>query len=152
MLDGGPYVARNAESRERLRAVVSRLSEADYGRPIGHGWTVGAALAHIAYWDGVSRDRLLGWEQAGPAGIRPPRLFADSVNDEMLPIWLAATPSAVAAEVITAAEAVDEVVARLSPELVEAIRAVSPRSLDRSLHRDDHLDEVDRALGEAANG
>ena len=148
----GPFVARNAESRERLRMAVSRLRDADYGRPIGHGWTVGAALAHIAYWDGVTRDRLLGWEKAGPSGVRPPQLIADSVNDAMLPTWLVAPPNEIAAEVIAAAEAVDGIIARLSPELVEAIRAVSPRSVDRSPHREDHLAEVDRALSEPGNG
>jgi hypothetical protein len=152
MDDASSVVARNARSRERLRATLSRLTEADFARPIGHGWTVGACLAHLAYWDRQNRVRLLRWEELGPAGIRVPQTAADSINDILLPEWLGATPKAVTAEVIEAAESLDEVIAALSPEVARAAFAVRPRSVDRSLHRGEHLDEVERALSEVSNG
>ena len=46
------YNERNREQRERLRALVAGLSEADLARPLGDGaWTVAATLAHLAYFD-----------------------------------------------------------------------------------------------------
>ena len=41
----------NGESTERLRAVVARLGDDDLKRSLGDGWTVGFALAHLAFWD-----------------------------------------------------------------------------------------------------
>ena len=152
MNSSGAFVARNAESRERLRAILSHLREADYARPIGHGWTVGAALAHLAHWDRTNLTRLREREAAGSLVPRAIPTIADSVNDELLPSWLSMSPSQVAAEVTAAAEAVDKVVARLPPDLVSAILAIRARTLDRSIHRGEHLDEVERALSEAPNG
>ncbi len=152
MNSSGAFVARNAESRERLRAILSHLREADYARPIGHGWTVGAALAHLAHWDRTNLTRLLEWEAAGSLVPPATATIADSVNDEMLPTWLAMSPTQVAAEVTAAAEAVDAVAARLSPDLVSAILAVRARTIDRSVHRGEHLDEVERGLSEVPNG
>jgi hypothetical protein len=46
MTPGQSYVADNAAARERLRALVARLSDADLARPVGGGWSVALALAH----------------------------------------------------------------------------------------------------------
>lgn len=47
----GSFIAQNSAERERLNALVARLSDEELRRPIGHGWTVSVALAHLAYWD-----------------------------------------------------------------------------------------------------
>ena len=38
-------------SRQRLQRFVDESSDADLARPIEGDWTVGALLAHIAFWD-----------------------------------------------------------------------------------------------------
>src|SRR3990172_1285410 len=43
--------AKNAREGLRLKALVARLSDADLGRPVGHGWTVADTLVHLAFWD-----------------------------------------------------------------------------------------------------
>ena len=43
------YVIENNRERERLRTLVDRLSDAELARPIEAGWTVAAALAHLAF-------------------------------------------------------------------------------------------------------
>ena len=45
------FVAENSRQRDRLKALVGRLSDGDLRRPLGEGWTVSTALAHMAFWD-----------------------------------------------------------------------------------------------------
>lgn len=42
----GSYVERNAQERERLRALLERLSDEDLTRRVNESWTVAAVLAH----------------------------------------------------------------------------------------------------------
>ncbi len=135
--------AENDAARARLKALVARLSDADLARPIGHSWTVAAALAHLAFWDRRALVTLQGWERQG---VPAPAVDADRVNEAMLPEWLAMTPREAADEAIASAEAVDQAVAALSPELLASIGARRPRAVDRSLHRQEHLDEIARVL------
>jgi len=59
------HEAQNDAERERLRALVRRLSDADLARPMPGGWTIAASLAHAAYWDA----RAIFWiETWGPGG------------------------------------------------------------------------------------
>lgn len=41
-------ISQNNASRERLRALLERLTEPDYNIPLDTGWTLGVTLAHIA--------------------------------------------------------------------------------------------------------
>src|SRR5262249_33564095 len=45
------FQANNERERERLKALVGRLGEAELRRPLSHGWTVADALVHLAFWD-----------------------------------------------------------------------------------------------------
>jgi hypothetical protein len=75
-------------------------------------------------------------------------------NDDMLPQWIAAQPRQAAREAISWAEAVDRKIASLSTELTQAILNTSPFwdirrpwTIDRSIHRREHLDEIASVLG-----
>ena len=61
------YVAENDAARERLRALVGRLSDGDLGRPMDAGWTVAGVLAHVAFWDQRIVVLLDEWERKGPS-------------------------------------------------------------------------------------
>lgn len=137
------YVAENDAERERLRALIARLSDGDLGRSIGHGWTVSAALAHLAYWDRRNLSTIEEWERNG---VRVIQYVPDSLNDELLPGWLAMPPRQAAADALAAAEAVDSKVAGLPAGLVDGILAQRPRTLIRAIHRREHLGEIERAL------
>ncbi|TMQ17769.1 MAG: hypothetical protein E6K82_20865 [Candidatus Rokuibacteriota bacterium] len=50
------FVAVNDAERTRLQALVKRLTDADLGRAMPAGWTVGAILAHLAFWDRARRS------------------------------------------------------------------------------------------------
>jgi hypothetical protein len=139
-----PYVEQNSASGARLRAIVERLTEQDWSRPLGHGgWTVKVALAHLAFWDRRNLATLMEWERNG-VQVRP--LGPDSLNDDMLPHWLGMEPGEVAAEVLAAAEDIDAKIETLNTGLVEEILTKRARTLVRAIHRNEHLDEVERAL------
>ena len=143
MSDRQAYVARNDAERERLRALVERLSDDDLRRSIGHDWTVAAALAHLAYWDRRGVGVIEDWERDGS---QPGPVDADALNAAELPRWLATPPREAASEALAAAETIDRKVAGLAPDLTASILAVRARTLDRSLHRREHLAEIERAL------
>src|SRR5216683_2678547 len=46
------YAADNARELERLRALVSKLSDQDLGSMVNEYWTVAGVLGHMAFWDG----------------------------------------------------------------------------------------------------
>jgi hypothetical protein len=139
------HVARNSASRERLAALIARLGDRTVVLP--DGWTAAAVLAHLAFWDrfaAARMDRYLRDRQ-------PIALLNDAitefVNAAGLPQWTATPLGIAAADATGAAAAADRQIERLSAESLAAVRDLGrPRLLDRSLHRDEHLDEIDRAL------
>ncbi len=140
-----PYVEQNNAERERLRTLVSRLSDEQLDRPLGHGgWTVAVALAHLAFWDQYALGTLTDCECGE---LRPPSTVSDAINDAAVPLWLAIPPRAAAQLAVDAAEAVDRRVSDASPQVVEALKATGrERTLNRHLHRREHLEEIERAL------
>ena len=140
---------RNAASRERLRTTLDRLSDEALDRVVDGEWTAGALLAHLAFWDRVvvGRWRLAARHHA-PA---PPDLHddvADLVNDAAVSAWRSIDPARLGAVVLSAADEIDRFIEDLSDASVDAaIAAGRPRLLDRSVHRAEHLDAIDAALG-----
>ena len=51
MFEDRPYVEENDRERERLRALVERLSDDELVLPVNEYWTVAGVLGHIAFWD-----------------------------------------------------------------------------------------------------
>ena len=51
------YVTENAAERERLKALVARLTDDDMARAMSPQWTVGVGLMHLAFWDGMSLSK-----------------------------------------------------------------------------------------------
>jgi len=145
-----PYVAENNEQRARLRALVECVSDADLARPLDAGWTVGAVLAHLAFWDQRTLVLIERWEKDDPR--TPPRGIegkdVDWINDSAKALCLALPPRAAARLAVATADAVDQRVEALSSELVAANAAAgTPLNLSRAEHRREHLDEIEHALG-----
>ena len=137
------HLAQNQASRTRLRALTERLSEADLGRPLEGGWTVAAALAHLAFWDRWGRILLEKWEREG---FVPITADADLLNGALLDEWLAIPLRDAARLSLAAAEAIDRKLEAVAPELLDAIAAANPRGIVRATHRNEHLDQIERAL------
>ena len=143
------YIETNTKGRERLRALVSRLSEEDLRLQTGDGWTVGAVLAHLAFWDYRVNGLIQRWKKSG-VGLSP--IDSDNINDAMKPLLVAIPGGEAVKLTLEAAEAVDAEIENLPEELklgVEALVKEGKLRVNRSIHRNDHLDQIERALAEA---
>jgi hypothetical protein len=148
------YLERNEESRRRLTSVVAGLTAADLGRtpaPTEEGsWTIGQILGHLAFWD---RFRATLWRSAQAAGpdrepVDLPSDFSEMVNRGLAPFisaFASGSGDGLLREVIAAAEEVDGVIAGLPAEApIAAVLAGHPSLLDRSMHRNQHIDQIER--------
>jgi hypothetical protein len=140
------YVSENEAERARLQAVVDRLTDADLARPMSEDWTVGVGLMHLAFWDGLSLAKFEEWERTGEVQIPPMRDMVDGINRAMLPWWRTIAPAQIRHAVVAAAEAVDRKAQTLPAPIIEAILTLRPRSLERAIHRRQHLNQIERAL------
>jgi hypothetical protein len=143
-----PVPAAIAESNraqtERLRTLALRLTPAMLAVRLSNGWTVAVALAHIAFWD---RQRLClmrrwaagNWCNGGYDG----ELF----NEVLLPLLEAMPPDRAVEMAVQTAEEVDAFLLAVPDEVVEAALARPDRpNLDRGMHREGHLDQIEEAL------
>jgi Mycothiol maleylpyruvate isomerase N-terminal domain len=138
------FQARNARERERLAALVGRMSDADLTRSVSHGWTVAASLVHLAFWD-LRAIRLM--DQYEKRGVTPSPADVDVVNDTVHALALGIPPRAAARLAVDAAERVDRRLETFPDRLLEAVVAADrPFNPERHLHRAEHLDEIERAL------
>ncbi len=78
-----------------------------------------------------------------------PEELTDVLNDAGLTQWRALEPRAVAADMLSAAEEVDREIASLPADLVAEASERYPRAIDRSLHRQSHLADIERITGSA---
>ncbi len=140
------YVVGNDAERARLKAFVTRSSDAELARAMPAGWTVAAVLGHLAFWDQRILTLLDAWERgAAPAAIHEEEV--DWINDAGKPLLLALPPRRAAELAVAIAEDVDRRVAALPDDLVAKNAAAgSPLNLSRGPHRKDHLDDIERIV------
>ena len=147
MSEDRSYVAENDAERERLRSLVTRLSDKELGRPMPAGWTVAAVLAHVGFWDARAIHFIDKW---GPSG--EPSTYesedTDAVNNSAKPLCLALPPRAAAELALRLAEESDRKVKGLSDAMLAKIRAKGgpPFSISRAEHRREHLDDIEHTL------
>src|SRR5687767_1095268 len=138
------FIERNAAERQRLEQLVASLSEADLAHPLGDGWTVAMALGHLAFWDRRLLALLELWEREG---VKPAPDYDPPENEGPVPIAPAIAPGVAIHHALESAAAIDEKVANLSDDMIaEILRLPDPPSLERGLHRGDHIDQIAQAL------
>ncbi|MEP7358334.1 MAG: hypothetical protein ABI847_13895 [Anaerolineales bacterium] len=139
------YLTGNAKSLENLRALLGRLSDSDLQHDLGEGWTVAAMLGHLAFYDFRVSALADHWRRAGSVTASP--LDADVLNVAMLPVWLAVPPRRAVELALQAAEAANAGVAGLEAATLAGMQSVgNPLKLDRAEHRQEHIDQIERAL------
>jgi hypothetical protein len=143
-----PYSEQNAESRRRLEALVQRLSDQDLARSTDYGWTVAALLAHLAFWDQRMIMILRRWQQEG---LDPSPMDSGVVNDSLRVICHALEPRAAIELCLTSANAVDAEFDTLTADFVKQLEEHAAATetqfrLNRSLHRDAHLNDIEALL------
>lgn len=142
------YIEANAKGRERLRDLVNRLSDEELALQAGDGWTVAAILAHLAFWDYRVLVLITRWKNAG---VGPSPIDVDGVNDAAKPLCLAIPGCKAASLAVDAAEAVDAELVNLPEDLRSEIDVLVQEGkfrLNRSIHRDEHLDQIERILAQ----
>lgn len=137
-----PFIEENNVSRRRLEALTRRLSPTDLARTTPSGWSVAGLLAHLAFWDQRVLVLLRRW-QAQDVDESP--VDPDAMNDALKPLCHALEPQAAIELCLASARAVDAELEGISAELIQEIEA-SPAHFrfNRGLHRNDHLDEIER--------
>lgn len=141
------HEAANDVERERLRALVARMTDKELSRPMPDGWTVAAVLAHVGFWDARAIFALEKWAR----GIEPPPGDYEPedvawINDSAKPLCLALPPRDAARLALRLAEEADGKIASLSDGLAAKIRAKGPFNISRADHRKEHLDDIEGAL------
>jgi hypothetical protein len=139
------YSAQNAVWREKLVARVGRLSDKDCSRSAGGpGWTVGGLLGHMAFYDIRATVLLARWKKDG---ISPSPNDVDIVNDATRPLFNAVPPAEMKRIVIEAATAIDAAIDGLDPAFLAKIETEGkPVRLNRTAHREHHLEQIEKAL------
>jgi hypothetical protein len=140
------YIAENKLGRERLQKLVGKITDDELRLQVyAEGWTVAAALAHLAFWDQRRLLLVRRWEKEG---ISPSPADENLINDALLPFFLALNPRKAAEMAVSIAGELDRELEGLPSDLVEAISQLGDRhALDRSIHRKMHLDEIEKLLG-----
>lgn len=143
-----PYAEQNTQSRQRLEAFVRRLSDEDLARSTDYGWTVAALLAHLAFWDQRVLVILRRWQAEG---FDLSRIDSVAVNDSLRVICHALEPRTAIELCLSSARAVDAELETLTSELVgqmeeHATATETQFRMNRSLHRDGHLNDIESLL------
>lgn len=137
------FIDRNRAATNRIRTLVERLSDQELQQQVGEHWTVAITLAHLAFWD---RRVLLGLDVVEREGKLTIPTIDISVNDLSLPLWAAIPPRAAANLAVEAAAALDERLAQFPAALLDELYQQNQRWVERALHRNAHLDEVEATL------
>lgn len=138
----------NDEQRARLVEIVGRLTAEDLAREAMPGWTIGALLAHLAFWDRLVIER---WTRAiaddATIPVNLSEVLTDLINGASLAQWRAMPGPLAGREAVAAAEAVDAYVEGLEEARIAAAEGAGlGRLVDRSRHRAEHLDMIESAL------
>jgi hypothetical protein len=134
----------NARENAHLRQVSENLSDDDLRLPMEAGWTVSAVLAHLAFWDQRAITLIGKWKKDG---VGPSPIDSDVVNETTRRLCLAIPPRRAVKLAVALADEVDQLIAGLGPEMVEAIQTRGTTvKLRRADHRQAHLGEIEKAL------
>jgi hypothetical protein len=141
------YIDANRASLDRMRSFVVGATDEDLRTPMPAGWTVGAVLGHLAFWDErvtVILDMLERGAKPSPYDEQA----VDWINDTSKRFLLAMDPRALAELSFEIAAATDGRLAGLGDELLAEVTELWCTQ-ERWRDRTEHLDEIDQALAAA---
>src|SRR5262249_76380 len=149
------FQAKNERERERLKALVGRLGEAELRRPLSHAWPApapplppggGGGAPWVRVASGPLRGSILRARFERP-GAPPSPADIEVVNESVQALGQSIPPRAAAALAIDAAERVARRLETLPDRILQGLAAAGdPFTPRRHNHWAEHLDEIERAL------
>jgi len=141
------HAEQNTRERERLRALVARLTDDDLRVPVTDRWTVADMLGHLAFWDANALSLAEKLESGVPfSGADHEPEDVDTVNAAVHTLLNALPPRQVAELSLRLAEETDRRVATLDPQRLWPEDPACPLNPLRADHRAEHLDHIEAAL------
>jgi len=139
------FTKENNASRMRLETLLGSLTDEELARSTSYGWTVSALLAHLAFWDNRVLALTRRWKDKG---IDESPVDSEAMNEALKPLCLALEPRTAVQLCVSSARAVDAELETLTADFVQKIEA-SPTFIrfNRGLHRNDHLNDIEKILG-----
>ena len=129
----------NRKATQRMRKIIQYLSEKQLSQAVGQDWTAAITLLHLAFWD----QRVIHViEMAKKNNALHAPLFDDQLNDILTPILAAIPPTVAARLALEIAGRLDQLLEECPAELIEQMLELNSRLVERSLHRNDHLDAI----------
>jgi hypothetical protein len=138
----------NRTSTERLKNIVLRLSKDELNQTLKNGWPVYVTLAHLAFWD-MRVIHVIEMANKNHTVVAPG--FDIQLNDILTPLLRIIPPEAAVELCIKTAGALDVMLEACSKELINELIKVNPRLIDRSLHRNSHLDSMEALYDKRKN-
>lgn len=136
---------KNRKSTQRLTAIVQELSKEELTQTLSNGWPVFVTLAHIAFWD-QRVVHILNLTMKNNKLVAP--TFDIQLNDILTPIFQAIPPDEAVKLAINTANLLDQMLEESPMQIIEELMKVNTRLVDRSLHRNSHLDSVEKIIKE----
>jgi hypothetical protein len=141
------YRIENKRERERLRRLVDDMTDDELRLTLyKEGWTVAAALGHLAFWDQRRWLLVKKWQEKG---ISPSEMDEAIINDSLVPFLLAIPPRQAAQLAIATAEKLDRELESCGPDfLAQMVQTGDRHAVNRAIHRKMHLDDIEALLKE----
>jgi hypothetical protein len=137
--------ARNRAARERLAALIARVGERNV--TVDGGWTAAGLLAHLAFWDRLAVARLEKHLREGQPPIFATDAVTDLTNAAGMRQWKDTPLRIAGSQAREAAAEIDRLIEELPADKLAGLKALGRSFLiDRSEHRKEHLDQIERAL------
>src|SRR4030042_2960206 len=133
----------NRDSTERMRKIINQISVEEFSINIGSEWTISITLAHLALWD---QRVVFVIESAIKNGKLHAPFYDDQLNDILTPLLKAIPPNEAAGLAIIMAERVDNELEKCPKEILEEMKKVNSRLVERSIHRNLHVEEIENAI------
>ena len=136
---------RNRAARERLEAVIARVGARDV--VVDDDWTAAGLLAHLAFWDRLAVARLERHLREGEPPVFATDAVTDLTNAAGMRQWKDTPPRVAGTQAREAAAEIDQLIEKLPRDKLDGLKALGRSFLiDRSNHRKEHLDQIERAL------
>jgi hypothetical protein len=129
----------NRISTRRLIDITHKLSQRDLSQALSNGWPVFITLAHLAVWD-QRVIHVLNLAKKSNQLIVP--IFDIQLNDILVPILYAIPPKDAVNLSIKTANTLDQMLEECPREILAEMIKINVRLVNRSLHRNSHIDSI----------